>query len=49
MPGQVANPDAHAWHVLDIHKTSPAHIAGLRPHTDYILSAVELIFNDDVH
>jgi hypothetical protein len=44
---QVSSPDQHAWHVLDIHPGSPAELAGLRPHTDFILSAVELIFQDE--
>jgi len=27
------------WHVLDVYPNSPADIAGLRPHTDYIIGA----------
>ena len=44
---QIQNPDEHAWHVLDVHPNSPADRAGLQPHTDYILSAVDLIFKDE--
>ena len=43
----VRSPDEHAWHVLDIHANSPAALAGLHAHVDYILSAVDLIFKDD--
>ena len=44
---QIQSPDEHAWHVLDIHANSPASLAGLCAHTDYILSAVDLIFRDE--
>jgi hypothetical protein len=44
---QVQTPDEHAWHVLDIHPNSPAALAGLNSHVDYILSAVDLIFKDE--
>ena len=44
---RVSSPDQHAWHVLDIHPGSPAEVAGLIPHTDYVLSAVELVFKDE--
>ena len=44
---QIQSPDEHAWHVLDIHPNSPASLAGLCAHTDYILSAVDLIFRDE--
>lgn len=43
----VQSPDEHAWHVLDIHPNSPAALAGLKGHVDYILSAVDLIFKDE--
>jgi|EP01046_Picozoa_sp_COSAG06_P020000 hypothetical protein len=43
----VQSPDEHAWHVLDIHSNSPAALAGLHAHVDYILSAVDLIFKDE--
>ena len=44
---QIQSPDEHAWHVLDIHPNSPASLAGRCAHTDYILSAVDLIFRDE--
>lgn len=44
---QIKLPDEHAWHVLDVHPKSPAAISGLQPHTDYLLSTVELIFKDE--
>ncbi|XP_033914442.3 Golgi reassembly-stacking protein 1-like [Acipenser ruthenus] len=33
----------HVWHVLDINPNSPASLAGLRAHTDYIVGADQVI------
>ncbi|KAK1171979.1 Golgi reassembly-stacking protein 1-like [Acipenser oxyrinchus oxyrinchus] len=33
----------HVWHVLDIDPNSPASLAGLRAHTDYIVGADQVI------
>ncbi|XP_016334560.1 Golgi reassembly-stacking protein 2-like, partial [Sinocyclocheilus anshuiensis] len=29
----------NVWHVLEVEPNSPAALAGLRPHTDYIIGA----------
>lgn len=33
----------HIWHVLDIEPNSPAALAGLQPHTDYIVGADQVM------
>ncbi|XP_041102756.1 Golgi reassembly-stacking protein 1-like [Polyodon spathula] len=33
----------HVWHVLDVEPNSPASLAGLRAHTDYIVGADQVI------
>ncbi|XP_051872785.1 Golgi reassembly-stacking protein 1-like [Pristis pectinata] len=33
----------HIWHVLDIEPNSPAALAGLQPHTDYIIGADQVM------
>lgn len=40
-----SNATAHVWHILDVYPNSPASIAGLEPHTDYIVGTVDLLFN----
>ncbi|XP_065442802.1 Golgi reassembly-stacking protein 1 isoform X4 [Chrysemys picta bellii] len=33
----------HVWHVLDVEPTSPAALAGLQPHTDYIVGSDQIL------
>ncbi|PIO34120.1 hypothetical protein AB205_0107610, partial [Aquarana catesbeiana] len=33
----------HVWHVLDVEPNSPAALAGLRPHTDYIVGSDQIL------
>ncbi|XP_069770972.1 Golgi reassembly-stacking protein 1-like isoform X2 [Narcine bancroftii] len=33
----------HVWHVLDVEPNSPAGLAGLQPHTDYIVGADQVM------
>ncbi|XP_060638609.2 Golgi reassembly-stacking protein 1 [Anolis sagrei] len=33
----------HVWHVLDVEPGSPAALAGLRPHTDYIVGSDQIL------
>ncbi|XP_061549435.1 Golgi reassembly-stacking protein 1-like isoform X2 [Phycodurus eques] len=33
----------NVWHVLDVEASSPAALAGLRPHTDYIVGADQVL------
>jgi len=40
-----SNATAHVWHILDVYPNSPASIACLEPHTDYIVGTVDLLFN----
>jgi len=37
----------NVWHVLDVHPNSPADIAGLRPHTDYLIGADSVLHDAD--
>ena len=36
----------YVWHVLDIYPGSPADLAGLEPHTDYIVGTPTELFTD---
>ncbi|XP_068092033.1 Golgi reassembly-stacking protein 1 [Hyperolius riggenbachi] len=33
----------HVWHVLDVEPNSPASLAGLQPHTDYIVGSDQIL------
>ncbi|XP_007434482.1 Golgi reassembly-stacking protein 1 isoform X1 [Python bivittatus] len=33
----------HVWHVLDVEPASPAALAGLKPHTDYIVGSDQIL------
>ncbi|XP_044859575.1 Golgi reassembly-stacking protein 1 isoform X2 [Mauremys mutica] len=33
----------HVWHVLDVEPASPAALAGLQPHTDYIVGSDQIL------
>ncbi|XP_018408991.1 PREDICTED: Golgi reassembly-stacking protein 1 [Nanorana parkeri] len=33
----------HVWHVLDVEPNSPAALAGLQPHTDYIVGSDQIL------
>ncbi|KAF7245703.1 Golgi reassembly-stacking protein 1 [Varanus komodoensis] len=33
----------HVWHVLDVEPASPAALAGLKPHTDYIIGSDQIL------
>ncbi|XP_015268291.1 PREDICTED: Golgi reassembly-stacking protein 1 [Gekko japonicus] len=33
----------HVWHVLDVEAASPAALAGLQPHTDYIVGSDQIL------
>ncbi|XP_062982170.1 Golgi reassembly-stacking protein 1 [Elgaria multicarinata webbii] len=33
----------HVWHVLDVEPASPAALAGLNPHTDYIIGSDQIL------
>ncbi|XP_077347341.1 Golgi reassembly-stacking protein 1 [Lithobates pipiens] len=33
----------HVWHVLDVEPNSPAALAGLKPHTDYIVGSDQIL------
>ncbi|XP_013146038.1 PREDICTED: Golgi reassembly-stacking protein 2 [Papilio polytes] len=37
----------NVWHVLEVHPTSPAEIAGLRPFTDYIIGADSIMHESE--
>ncbi|XP_068630078.1 Golgi reassembly-stacking protein 2 [Battus philenor] len=37
----------NVWHVLEIHPSSPAEIAGLRPFTDYIIGADSIMHESE--
>lgn len=37
------------WHILDVHPNSPAALAGLIPHTDYILGSDLMGPDDDIY
>jgi len=42
----LAQANEHVWHVLSVHTSSPAEVAGLESYTDYIVGTPELLFND---
>ncbi|XP_056306855.1 Golgi reassembly-stacking protein 1b [Danio aesculapii] len=35
--------DQYVWHVLDVEVNSPAELAGLKPHSDYIIGADQVL------
>jgi len=37
----------NVWHVLDVNPNSPADIAGLRPHTDYVIGADQVLHDTE--
>ncbi|XP_065655795.1 Golgi reassembly-stacking protein 2 isoform X2 [Hydra vulgaris] len=37
----------NVWHILDVHPNSPADLAGLRPHTDYIIGSDTVLHDVD--
>ncbi|XP_054013415.1 Golgi reassembly-stacking protein 2 [Hylaeus anthracinus] len=37
----------NVWHVLEVHPSSPAELAGLRPFTDYIISADSVLHESE--
>lgn len=37
----------NVWHVLDVNSNSPADIAGLRPHTDYVIGADQVLHDTE--
>ncbi|XP_044743084.1 Golgi reassembly-stacking protein 2 [Chrysoperla carnea] len=37
----------NVWHVLEVYPSSPAGIAGLRPHTDYIIGADSVLHESE--
>ncbi|KAJ3126573.1 hypothetical protein HK098_007402 [Nowakowskiella sp. JEL0407] len=41
-----AQSSSHVWHVLDIHPNSPAALAGLNAHTDYIIATPHTILKE---
>lgn len=37
----------NVWHVLEVHPSSPAELAGLRPFTDYIIGADSILHDNE--
>ncbi|GAB5587210.1 Golgi reassembly-stacking protein 1 [Umbelopsis nana] len=42
------NAGEHVWHVLDVAENSPAEMAGVIPHTDYIIGSPHMTLRSEV-